>query len=246
MVFSVVDYATPMESNRDDRIYDLQQMLAELPEDQWTSFLDDRCAGDTALRDEVLRRQRSLDEYERRATPPLVIAGDPGSPSSAIAGTDGSGAMIGDYRLIRKLGEGGMGIVYEAEQEHPRRLVALKVIRGGPILDALSVKLFEREAQALGRLKHSGIATIYEAGQTQQGQHFFAMELVRGTPFLDYARSIHGAAPVVLGQRLGVFCSICRAVAYAHQQGVMNRRAGSTRSTFDRTCTRSASFCMRY
>jgi tetratricopeptide (TPR) repeat protein len=116
-----------------------------------------------------------------------------------------------------------MGIVYEAEQEHPRRLVALKVIRGGPMLDALSIKLFEREAQALGRLKHSGIATIYEAGQTREGQHFFAMELVRGTPFLDYARSIHGTATVVLRQRLGVFLSMCRAVAYAHQQGVIHR-----------------------
>jgi eukaryotic-like serine/threonine-protein kinase len=73
-----------------------------------------------------------------------------------------------------------MGVVYEAEQQHPKRLVALKVIRGGRFVHDEHVKLFQREAQALARLRHPGIAAIYEAGRTEDGQHFFAMELVRG------------------------------------------------------------------
>src|SRR5207247_11407823 len=87
---------------------------------------------------------------------------------------------IGSFRIVRKLGEGGMGIVYEAEQQHPRRAVALKVIRGGAFVDEAQVKMFQREAQTLARLKHPSIAAIYEIGRTDDGQHFFAMELVRG------------------------------------------------------------------
>ena len=94
--------------------------------------------------------------------------------------------MIGNYRIIRELGSGGMAIVYEAEQQHPRRLVALKVVKGGRFVDESSVKLFEREAQALARLKHPGIAAIYESGRTPEGQHFFAMELVRGETLKEY------------------------------------------------------------
>ena len=82
-----------------------------------------------------------------------------------------------------------MGVVYEAEQQHPRRAVALKVVRGGRYVDEHHVKLFQREAQTLARLKHPHIAAIYEAGRTDDGQHFFAMELVRGVPLNEYVRS---------------------------------------------------------
>jgi serine/threonine protein kinase len=88
--------------------------------------------------------------------------------------------MIGDFRIIRELGHGGMGVVYEAEQQHPKRPVALKLIRGGDLVDDHAVRLFKREAQALARLKHPSIAAIYESGRTEDGQHYFAMELVRG------------------------------------------------------------------
>jgi eukaryotic-like serine/threonine-protein kinase len=96
-----------------------------------------------------------------------------------------SSPFIDDYRVIHKIGEGGMGVIYEAEQQHPRRRVALKVIRGGQLVDEYQVKLFQREVQALARLKHPGIAAIYESGRTEDGQHYFAMELVRGTTLLD-------------------------------------------------------------
>ena len=97
--------------------------------------------------------------------------------------------MIGNFRIIRKLGEGGMGVVYEAEQQNPKRPVALKVIRGGTYVDDNHVRMFKREAQTLARLKHRSIAAIYEAGHTEDGQHFFAMELVRGETLATYMRS---------------------------------------------------------
>jgi serine/threonine protein kinase/Tfp pilus assembly protein PilF len=134
--------------------------------------------------------------------------------------------MIGDYRILRKLGSGGMGIVYEAEQQHPKRLVALKVIKGGRFVDDSHVKLFEREAQALARLKHPGIAAIYESGRTEEGQHFFAMELVRGETLKEYLeKSLSGGpmTPVQLRECLAIFRKIADAVTYAHQRGVIHR-----------------------
>ena len=101
------------------------------------------------------------------------------------------GRMLGDFRIVRKLGEGGMGIVFEAEQQHPKRPVALKVIRGGAFVDENQIKMFQREAQTLARLKHPAIAAIYEMGRTDQGQHFFAMELVRGETLGAWLK--HGA-----------------------------------------------------
>ncbi len=126
---------------------------------------------------------------------------------------------IGRYEIVRELGRGGMGAVYEAQQEHPKRAVALKVIRGGKFVDEHRIKLFEREVQMLGRLKHSHIAAIYEAGRTEGGQHFFAMELVRGAPLMDYART----QQLPMRTRLELFDKICRAINYAHQRGVIHR-----------------------
>ncbi|HVM75625.1 MAG TPA: serine/threonine-protein kinase [Candidatus Saccharimonadales bacterium] len=132
---------------------------------------------------------------------------------------------IDNFRIIRKLGEGGMGVVYEADQLHPRRPVALKVIRGGGLADDHAVKLFHREAQALARLKHPGIAAIYEAGQTEYGEHFIAMELVRGVPVAQYVHTGESdrAPQAEVERRLRLFCKICEAVNYAHQRGVIHR-----------------------
>lgn len=130
-----------------------------------------------------------------------------------------------NFRIVRKLGEGGMGVVYEAEQLHPRRPVALKVIRGGAFVGEHAIKLFQREAQALARLKHPGIGAIYEAGETEQGEHFIAMELVRGVPLLEYVHSgeRERVPQAEEEKRLRVFCKICEAVNYAHQRGVIHR-----------------------
>lgn len=160
-----------------------------------------------------------------KLSPPVP---DPDAQGEATESCDASlykSSFIGDFRVIRKLGEGGMGVVYEAEQQHPRRPVALKVIRGGAYVDEHAVKLFQREAQALARLKHPGIAAIYETGRTEEGEHFFAMELVRGVPLLKYARGQdrEPATGAEIDKRLRLFCKICEAVNYAHQRGVIHR-----------------------
>ncbi|UCG33986.1 MAG: serine/threonine protein kinase, partial [Phycisphaerales bacterium] len=126
---------------------------------------------------------------------------------------------IGQYRIVSVLGQGGQGIVYEAEQQQPRRAVALKVVRSERYVNPDYIRLFQREAQTLARLKHPSVATIYESGCTDDGHHFFAMELVRGVPLNRYAR----ANQLDLPTRLKLFGKICDAINYAHQRGVIHR-----------------------
>ncbi len=144
--------------------------------------------------------------------------------ASTPARRAGLPATIGRFRILGRLGEGGMGIVFEAEQEHPRRHVALKVIRGGTFVDEQQVRLFQREVDTLARLKHPNIAAIYEAGHTDAGEHFFAMELVRGASLGAWLRA--RPTPVDAAElrlRLRLFLAICGAVNYAHQRGVIHR-----------------------
>ncbi len=122
------------------------------------------------------------------------------------------------YQIVREIGRGGMGVVYEAEQHSPRRRVALKVL-GGLFGDEQHVRLFRQETQTLARLKHPSIATIHEAGQTEEGYHFFTMELVGGAPLTEYARK----AELPLRGRLELFLKICDAIQYAHDHGVIHR-----------------------
>ena len=126
---------------------------------------------------------------------------------------------IAAYRFVRRLGQGGMGTVFEAEQRDPRRLVALKVVSSGVFAGEHSLKLFEREVQALARLKHPGIAAIYEAGQTAGGQRFFTMELVTGETFGSYL----AARRLPHRELLRPFLAVCDAITYAHQRGVIHR-----------------------
>ncbi len=138
--------------------------------------------------------------------------------------TEGIPEAIGPYRILGKLGEGGMGVVYEAEQQSPRRRVALKVVRGGQFVDDAHLKMFQREADTLARLKHSHIGAIYESGRTESGQHFFAMELVRGKSMDDFLRELGPPrTAVALRSRLALFHKIAEAVHYAHVRGVIHR-----------------------
>ena len=128
---------------------------------------------------------------------------------------------IGHYRIIRLLGEGGMGAVYEAEQDQPRRTVALKVIKAAWTSPEL-VHRFEREFQTLGRLHHPGIAQIYEAGTADTGfgsQPFFAMEIIHGMPLVEYAEK----KLLDTRQRLALMIQVCEAVQHAHQRGIIHR-----------------------
>lgn len=133
---------------------------------------------------------------------------------------------IGGFRILSKLGEGGMGIVFEAEQQNPRRRVALKVVRGGQFVDEAYLKMFHREEQTLARLAHPNIAAIYQSGRTDDGQHFFTMELVSGLTLNEHvSEHMGGSDPTArdLRARLRLFATVCRAVNYAHQRGVIHR-----------------------
>jgi non-specific serine/threonine protein kinase/serine/threonine-protein kinase len=136
-------------------------------------------------------------------------------------------AAIGPYLILARLGQGAMGIVYEAEQPQPRRRVALKVVRGGQLLDDERVRMFRREVETLARLKHPNIAAIYDAGRTEDGEHFFAMELVRGATLDKFLGERTGILDILdeaeIRFRLRLFQSICDAVNYAHQRGVIHR-----------------------
>ena len=133
--------------------------------------------------------------------------------------TEGEGTMIGPYKLMEQIGEGGMGLVFVAEQHQPvRRKVALKVIKPG--MDTRQVVArFEAERQALAMMDHPHIAKVLDAGTTDSGRPYFVMELVRGVPITEYCDANH----LTPRERLGLFIQVCQAVQHAHQKGVIHR-----------------------
>src|SRR5438034_164251 len=157
------------------RVEEVFDQALDLEPARLETFLDAQCAGDTDLRaavEELLRLDRRAQTAESLLRSPLA-----GARREAPAPPAPPPPTIARYRLLRVLGEGGMGAVYEAEQDNPRRTVALKVIRPGLVAPEL-LKRFAREAQILGLLHHPGIAAIYEASVAQDGRPFFAMELI--------------------------------------------------------------------
>lgn len=129
--------------------------------------------------------------------------------------------QIAGYRLVRPIGEGGMGVVFEAQQSSPNRRVALKLLRGG-LFDPSLLKRFEQETAVLGYLNHPGIAQVYEGGTAQVGataQPFIAMELVQGVPIDEYARK----QQLSVRARVRLLAELCDAVQHAHQKGVVHR-----------------------
>ncbi|RIK68304.1 MAG: hypothetical protein DCC65_03690 [Planctomycetota bacterium] len=194
----------------------LFQLLVEVPADQRADLLAEHCRDDGELRsllEKLLRHDDSgMGAFLRG--PAVAVAAE----QSTIAGP-ALPDRIGNFEIIARIGEGGMGVVYEARQAGPRRVVALKVIRGGRFVDEYASRLFQREMRALALLRHPAIAAIYEAGRTEEGQPFFAMELVRGLPLIDYLNQQD--APEA--DRLQLFRAICDAMHYAHQRGVMHR-----------------------
>jgi serine/threonine protein kinase/tetratricopeptide (TPR) repeat protein len=188
--------------------------IASAPER--TAYLDRACGGDAALRRQVESllgaHGRAGDFLEAPDASPT--AADDDSPP-----VEGPGALIGPYKLLEEIGEGGMGVVYMAEQTHPiRRRVALKVIKPG--MDSRQViARFEAERQALALMDHPNIARVHDAGTTQSGRPYFVMELVRGLPITEYCDRENLPVP----GRLELFVLVCRAVQHAHQKGVIHR-----------------------
>ena len=230
-----------MTPEQKERIRELFLAACEKDPRQRIEFLRRACADDDLVRREVESLLASDDEADTflqtpalgetfaRAHPESLLpkaAAAPAGGSSADIGIDRapSGAYperIGQYRILDVLGEGGMGVVYRAEQVSPRRAVALKVIRAGAESREM-LKRFEHEGQVLGWLQHPGIAQIFEAGTADTGQGlqpFFAMEFVRGQPLTSYA----AAQELTLAQRLELIAKVCDAVHHAHQKGVIHR-----------------------
>lgn len=220
---------TPLDPQRWPQARALFDACADLPLPERLARLDAACPDDPELRAEVLELLQADAQADAAAA---ILAGSVASYASLIPAEDEPdpgpeiGRVIGAYRIAGRLGEGSMGIVYEAEQENPRRRVALKAIRGGPFLDEVRLRLFRREAEALARLRHPGIAAIYEAGITEDGQHWIAMELVRGVP-LDHGWDRAPGAPAPergeIARRLELILQVCDVVGYAHQRGVLHR-----------------------
>ncbi len=196
------------------------QRAADLPAAQRGAFLDSACTGQPGLRDEV---QALLAHWEH-APADFLVAAAPQRPEPATERAS-LPQRIGTYRIVRLLGRGGMGTVYEAEQAQPKRRVALKVIRLD-VLSAETQRRFRQEAEVLGQLRHPGIAQIYESGIAElwfQGvplpaQPYFAMELVTGQPLTRLA-----ARPLDRRTALDLLVRVCDAVQHAHQQGIIHR-----------------------
>src|SRR5262249_20115025 len=155
------NYNSIMQSERWQQIAELYQSASEYEPEARSAFLDKACDGDDELRREV----QSL--LEQRVS-------EPGLLESVAQWSSALPASIGPYRILRVIGQGGMGTVYEAEQENPRRTVALKVVRPGLAVPEI-LRRFAQESDALGRLQHPGIAQIYEAGVASE-RPYFAME----------------------------------------------------------------------
>jgi eukaryotic-like serine/threonine-protein kinase len=216
----------------DTRIRQVEEIFlgaTELDSSQWKQFLDERCGPDPQLRAEVeslLQSHRSDDEFlDSDDAPGKVIASQLTNPPVEDEEPPlPKGYQIGTYAIDGILGRGGMGIVYLARQERPRRTVALKVMRRGVSSERL-LRRFEYEAEVLGRLQHPGIAQIYEAGvwrDPDRGWHrrpYIAMELVRGKPLTDFCDE----KQMDVRQRLELFARVCDAVQHAHQMGVIHR-----------------------
>jgi tetratricopeptide (TPR) repeat protein/predicted Ser/Thr protein kinase len=186
------------------------------------SFLLEAC-----LDDEELRREAESMLAHATASPGILDGPIWERLGVDVAATPAAGgdrwvpASVGRYRILRVVGEGGMGVVYEAEQDHPRRLVALKVIKPG-FAGSEMLRRFDRESRALARMHHVGIAQIYEAGTAETGsgqQPYFAMEFIHGVRLREYAESRR----LSVRERLELMAKICEPVEHAHQQGIIHR-----------------------
>jgi serine/threonine protein kinase/tetratricopeptide (TPR) repeat protein len=188
--------------------------LDEHASEQWPAFLEQACGGDVGLRAEVerlLRARCEMGSFHEVSPAPLATVDESDSTRPST--------VIGHYKLLQQLGEGGMGTVFLAEQTQPvQRKVALKIIKPG--MDSRQViARFEAERQALALMDHPHIARVLDAGTADNGRPYFVMELVKGVPITRYCDE-HRLTP---RQRLELFVPVCQAVQHAHQKGIIHR-----------------------
>ncbi|HMF12182.1 MAG TPA: serine/threonine-protein kinase, partial [Gemmataceae bacterium] len=193
--------------------------LAALEKDHATvrfAYLDEACGADVDLRQRVdallARHERAGSFLEAPADAGVATVDE--EPIS-----ERPGVVIGPYKLLEQIGEGGFGVVFMAEQQQPiRRKVALKVLKPG--MDTRQViARFEAERQALALMDHPNIAKVLDAGQTSSGRPYFVMDLVKGLPITEFCDQ----SRLTTNERLGLFVSVCQAVQHAHQKGIIHR-----------------------
>jgi eukaryotic-like serine/threonine-protein kinase len=182
-------------------------------------FLDGACYGDPGLRQRLETRLAQHDKPEALAPSDAPAAKATIKLELADAEDKAVGKTIGRYKVLEKVGEGGCGVVYVAEQTEPvRRRVALKVIKLG--MDTKQVVArFEAERQALAMMNHPNIAKVLDAGATENGRPYFVMELVRGIKITEYCDQ----ANLTTKERLDLFIKVCQAIQHAHQKGIIHR-----------------------
>ena len=203
----------------DERFKKLNELflaVCDLDTQQRKAILDRECAGDAELRAEV---ESLLEHHEEPATTTVQqtarrrVPGSDAEPGEHVL-------HIGPYRVIQEIGRGGMGVVYLGVREGDRfrRRIAVKLLKRGMDTDEILGR-FERERQVLGALNHPGIARLYEAGQTEDGLPYFAMEYIEGQPIDDYCDTHR----LRIAERLALFRQVCAAVHYVHQNLMVHR-----------------------
>jgi eukaryotic-like serine/threonine-protein kinase len=175
-------------------------------------YLEAACGADR----ELLRQVEGLLEADAESG--SFLHGNVLMPASAAVG-EGSGSVIGRYKLLEQIGEGGFGVVFMAEQQEPvRRLVALKILKPG--MDTKEViARFEAGRQALAMMDHPNIARVLDGGATASGRPYFVMDLVKGIPITAFCEKHH----LSVEERLRLFVKVCAGVQHAHQKGVIHR-----------------------
>jgi WD40 repeat protein/serine/threonine protein kinase len=198
--------------------------VGKLPAEQWDAYVAEACGPDADLQRQVehlLKVHREAGSFLERPAAGVGITGAfaPGPEDETAGPPEGTGTLIGPYRLLEQIGEGGFGVVYMAEQQQPvRRKVALKVLKPGMDTQQV-VARFEAERQALALMDHPNIARVFDGGATASGRPYFVMELVRGAPITEHCDRNHLAPR----ERLELFPSVCAAVQHAHQKGIIHR-----------------------
>ncbi len=194
--------------NREKEIFNIASEM-ETPQER-VAYLKGACGENASLREaveELLAAHFEMDDFL------------PTMPGEVHALTEGEGSIIDRYKLLQKIGEGGFGIVYMAEQREPvRRRVALKIIRLG-MNSKQVIARFEAERQALALMDHPNIARVLDGGTTNDGRPYFVMDLVNGLPITEYCNQ----QKLTARQRLKIFAAVCHAVRHAHQKGVIHR-----------------------
>jgi serine/threonine protein kinase/tetratricopeptide (TPR) repeat protein len=199
-------------NTRWNRIQTLFHHAAELPEADRPAFLDSECGSDTEAMAEVLAMLRVDSDGD-----PFLDAGLPGIASRIVA-AENPVREIGPYRLLQFLGEGGMGVVWRAERMDTGAIVAIKLLLGAGFSTARRER-FTREIKTLAKLKHAYIARLYDAGATEDGTPWFAMEYVDGERLVDFCQQQR----LPVEDRLRLFRKVCEAVQYAHSREVIHR-----------------------